>query len=103
MRSKNRDSALLLESTPRAESSALNSLSVMSAFAATRAFSQSTCASSCDRRPPRCGLGDERSSARNTATHFTAVEGATSNNFACDRAERPFSTDRINRRRKSFE
>ena len=103
MRSKNRDTALMLAATPRAPSSARNSLSVMSDFSATRAFNQSAWASKTERRPPAWRIGVARPSARNTATHFTAVDGATSNSFACDRAERPFSTDRINRRRKSFE
>jgi hypothetical protein len=103
MRSKNRDTALMLVDTPRRASSARNSASVISDFSATRAFNHSACASSGDLRPPRCGFGPGRPSARNTAIHFTAVEGATSNTLACDRAERPFSTDRISRLRKSSE
>lgn len=103
MRPKNRDTALRLVDTPRAASSARNSESVISDFSATRAFNQSAWASSGDLRPPRCGFGPGRPSARNAAIHFTAVDGATSNTSACDRAERPFSTARINRPRRSFE
>lgn len=103
MRRKNRDTALVLVDTLRAASSATSSSSVMSALAATRALSQSACASNGERRPPRCGFGPARPSARNTAIHFTAVDGSTSNTFAWLRAERPCSTDRINRPRKSCE
>lgn len=103
MRSKKRDTALVLVATPRSASSARSSASVISDRSATRDFNQSACASSGDLRPPRCGLGPGRPSARNACIHFTAVEGATSNTLACDRAERPFSTERINRLRKSSE
>jgi hypothetical protein len=75
----------------------------MSAFAAMRALSQSASPSSGEGRPPPCGLGAARFSDRYACIHFTAVEALTSKTLACERAERPPSTDRINRTRKSFE
>ena len=103
MRSKNRATALLLAAIPRAPSSRTSSASVMSALAATRERSHSPCASSGERRPPRCGLGPRKPSARYACIHFTAVEALTSNTFAWDRADLPFSTARISRTRKSPE
>ena len=50
-------------------------------------------------RPP---IGLERM-LRCACIHFTAVDAATSNTSARDRAERPFSTAPINRPRKSRE
>ena len=75
----------------------------MSAFCATRARSHSPCASKAERRPPRCGLGPRAPSARNACTHFTAVEALTSKTSAWERADFPFSTDRISRTGKSPE
>jgi hypothetical protein len=103
MRSKNRDTALLLAAMPRAPSSAHNSLSVMSDCSATRPLSQSAWASKTERRPPRWGLGATTPSERNAAIHFTAVEALTWKTFPWERAERPFSTERMRRTRKSFE
>ena len=50
-------------------------------------------------RPP---IGLERM-LRCACIHFTAVDAATSNTSACDRAKWPFCTARINRTRKSRE
>jgi hypothetical protein len=77
MRAKNRDTALLLVATRRKASSPTSSQSVMSACSPTRSFSQSACASSGDRRPPRCGFGATRPSARKAAAHLIAVDSLT--------------------------
>jgi hypothetical protein len=102
-RSKNRDTALLLVPMPRAASSLHSSESVMSGFSTIRALSQWTSASKGEVRPPPRGFGASCPSARNACIHFTAVEALTWKTFDCDRAERPCSTERINRTRKSFE
>ena len=92
MRAKNRDSAARLVATPRAFNSTASSASVMCEVSATRAFSQSACASSGERRPPACGFGHGRPSALKACIHFTAVDALTSSTFAAERAERPLVT-----------
>lgn len=82
MRSKTRDTALLLVTTPREASSTHNSASVTSDFSVTRSFSHSMCPSSGERRPPACGFTVRRPSARYACIHFTAVEALTSKTFA---------------------
>ena len=75
----------------------------MSVFSLIRALSQLASASKGEVRPPPCGFTVSCPSARKAWTHFTAVEALTSKTFAWERAERPCSTDRINRTRKSLE
>lgn len=102
-RSKNRQIELTPTRTSRSSSSSRISSRVRSARSPTSANSQSVCAFSGERLRPFCDLAATLPVRRQRPTQAVAVDSPMPNRRPAARAEKPPSTARITRMRRSLE
>jgi hypothetical protein len=102
-RSKNRQIELTAALTPRSASRSRISSSVRSACSSTRANKKAACAASGERLRPVCDFASELPVRRQRPIHAVAVDSPTPSRRAAPRADKPPSTARITRIRKSLE